>query len=157
MERSMQVQNRMLDVSSSTISPGTPPVDESADSDGDSVSSKVSRASQKRRSVRGVSKEVNTKRTCGEGECSCAGVGGQGKRARRGGLTAIEEEEEEWDEGQGYGTGTGGQGAIDGGTGRRAIQSVGGASQVTEFEITLRFRVTSANQVQVHAVPEARE
>lgn len=131
MERSMKVQNRAMERSSSSISPGTSPaVEESAESDADSVSSKISRASQNRRSVRALSKEVNT------GEC--AGVVEKRRRTEWtsgwelcAGLRQIVEEEEEDDE--------------------------EGNGQVMEFEITLRFRVTSASQVQVRAVPEAQE
>lgn len=114
MERSMKVQNRMLDTSSSTISPGTPTVEESAESDADSVTSKISRASQQRRSVRARSKEVIAGNS---GWCAC----GQG-----GGMKKIK-----LDEGDARG------------------------SQPTKIEITLHFRVTSANRVEVRAVPGA--
>lgn len=125
MERSLKVQNRALDASFSSISPGTPPVDlESAESDADSLSSKVSRASQKRRSVRAMSKEVID---C-DGDCPCAR-----KRNRR--RDSLEEE--------------GGRG--------RGGPATAAQNQVNEFEIIVRFRVTSASPVQVHAVPEAHE
>lgn len=118
MERSMKVQNRMLDTSSSTISPGTPPVvDESAESDADSITSKISRASQQRRSVRARSKEVIAGYS---GGCAC-GQGGVMKKKIK-----LDEED-------------------------------ASGSQPTEFEITFRFRVISANQVEVRAVPGAPE
>lgn len=139
MERSLKVQNRALDMSSGSTSPGTPGVDESAaDSDADSVSSKISRASHTRRSARGLSKEVNT---C-DRDCPCA----CGKRKR-------EQQRTAGSEGQEVGSVGGPGGGGGGGRGRRDVAAI----QATEFEITLRFRVTSASQVQVHAVPEAPE
>lgn len=134
MERSLKVQNRSLDMTSSSISPGTPPVDESFDSDADSVSSKLSRSSPKRRSVRGVSKEVNT--TCQAGVCECSRENNRSVREDSVNAQSNGDEDIHW-------------------RGLGAIRD--GSSQMTEFQITLRFRVTSASQVQVHAVPEARE